>query len=247
MKQFTTGEFAKLAGVTIRTLRYYDKQGLLTPSHHTEAGFRLYSESDFPKLQQILTLKFIGLSLTEIKQLLTSDTYEIEKLLVKQKLIMNEKIAQSQTILSAIQEAQKTITKTKRLNWEQFASIIKAVSMSNNTHWINAFFTQEQLERLAKKQSTFTEQKEVGLVWKKLYEDIRANMDKSPESEEAQTLLDRWQRLAHQFVNGDEDLIEGLRRVYQNIDQVQASERQMYDENKDVFQFITKAVAARKK
>ncbi len=72
-EQFTVGEFAKKAGVTLRTLRYYDKIDLLKPSSYNEAGHRLYSKEDFPKLQKILTLKFIGLSLDEIKDIMTED------------------------------------------------------------------------------------------------------------------------------------------------------------------------------
>lgn len=64
------GEFAKRSGVTVKTLLHYDKIGLLQPSLKTQAGYRIYCDEDFIKLQQIITLKFIGLSLEEIKQLI---------------------------------------------------------------------------------------------------------------------------------------------------------------------------------
>ncbi|WP_346889892.1 MerR family transcriptional regulator [Clostridium sp. UBA1056] len=57
------GEFARKSGVTVKTLLHYDKIGLLHPSSKTEAGYRIYCDKDFIKLQQITTLKFIGLSL----------------------------------------------------------------------------------------------------------------------------------------------------------------------------------------
>jgi DNA-binding transcriptional MerR regulator len=50
------GELAKQTGLSIRTLRYYDEIGLLVPSHRTEAEYRLYSEADIARLQQILSL-----------------------------------------------------------------------------------------------------------------------------------------------------------------------------------------------
>jgi DNA-binding transcriptional MerR regulator len=56
--------------VSIRTLRYYDKVGLLSPSQYTEAGYRLYTDADLLRLQQILALKFLGFSLEEIKHCL---------------------------------------------------------------------------------------------------------------------------------------------------------------------------------
>lgn len=59
---YTTGEFAKKAGVSVRTIRYYDKQGILKPSFTSESGYRLYSDKDFARLQKILTLKYLGFS-----------------------------------------------------------------------------------------------------------------------------------------------------------------------------------------
>ena len=49
---YTTGEFARKAGVSVRTIRYYDKQGILKPSHVSESGYRLYTDGDFGKLQR---------------------------------------------------------------------------------------------------------------------------------------------------------------------------------------------------
>lgn len=56
-------EFAQKASVSVRTLRFYDKVGLLSPTSYTEAGYRLYTDTDFLRLQQILALKFLGFSL----------------------------------------------------------------------------------------------------------------------------------------------------------------------------------------
>ena len=70
MKHYRIGDFANKAGVTVRTIRYYDRIGLLRPTSRSDANQRLYSELDFARLQQILTLKLIGLSLEEIKGLL---------------------------------------------------------------------------------------------------------------------------------------------------------------------------------
>ena len=65
-KLFQAREFAALTGVTVRTLHHYDRLGLLKPSRYTRAGYRLYSERDLSRLEQIVALKFIGFSLKEI-------------------------------------------------------------------------------------------------------------------------------------------------------------------------------------
>jgi DNA-binding transcriptional MerR regulator len=55
-----------MAGLTVRTLRYYDQIGLFRPSGHSDSGYRLYTQTDITRLQQILSLKELGLSLEQI-------------------------------------------------------------------------------------------------------------------------------------------------------------------------------------
>jgi len=74
-KKWKTGELAKLTGYTIRTLLYYDQIELFSPSDYSEAGYRLYNVTDLSRLQQILSLKDLGLTLEEIKSILADDTY----------------------------------------------------------------------------------------------------------------------------------------------------------------------------
>jgi DNA-binding transcriptional MerR regulator len=73
---YRVSDFAEKAGITVRTLHHYDRLGLLKPSGRTEAGYRLYGERDFVRLQQIVTLKFIGLPLRQIKDLLDGERLE---------------------------------------------------------------------------------------------------------------------------------------------------------------------------
>ena len=55
---YSSGEFARMANVTLRTIRYYDKQGILKPSFVTDSGSRFYTDEDLARLQQIVLLKF---------------------------------------------------------------------------------------------------------------------------------------------------------------------------------------------
>ena len=70
---YSSGEFARMAGVTLRTIRYYDKQNILKPSLVTEAGARFYTDEDFARLQQILLLKYLGFSLDDIREMTFAD------------------------------------------------------------------------------------------------------------------------------------------------------------------------------
>lgn len=71
-RSYTTGAFALRASVSVRTLRFYDRFGLLAPSRRTPAGYRQYSDADLPQLQQVQALKYLGFSLDEIRRCLAA-------------------------------------------------------------------------------------------------------------------------------------------------------------------------------
>ena len=71
---YSSGEFARMAHVTLRTISYYDKQNILKPSYVSDAGARFYTDEDLARLQQILLLKFLGFSLDDIRDMTINDT-----------------------------------------------------------------------------------------------------------------------------------------------------------------------------
>ncbi|MBD5637793.1 methyltransferase domain-containing protein [Clostridium botulinum] len=164
-KLFTTGEFAKKAGVTIRTLRYYDKIGLLVPSSHNELGHRLYSKEDFGKLQKILTLKFIGLSLEDIANIMKYDLNhkDFKKSLEIQKEIMKKKIKHIQSIIKAIDEAADTIDFNKEMDWDKFINIISAINSDKN--WTQQYENASNLRARIAIHELFSTNKEGWMPW----------------------------------------------------------------------------------
>ena len=86
MSQFSTGELAKAAEVSVRTVQYYDQRGILTPSEVTEGGRRIYHESDLERLQVICFLRDLDFSINQIKKLLQEENREqvLELLLTDQ-------------------------------------------------------------------------------------------------------------------------------------------------------------------
>lgn len=96
---YYTGQFARKASVTVRTLRYYDKVGLLKPSHFTASGYRLYTDADLLRLQRILALKFLGFTLDEIRQCLRIGPAALPESLALQKAMMCERRAQLDNVI----------------------------------------------------------------------------------------------------------------------------------------------------
>lgn len=123
------GEFAKRSGVTVKTLLHYDKIGLLQPSLKTQAGYRIYCDEDFIKLQQIITLKFIGLPLEEIKQLINEKNQNIENIISVQTRALEEKKKHIETVITALNKAEKQIQNNSFLEVQQLIDIIKITNM----------------------------------------------------------------------------------------------------------------------
>ena len=105
-------EVAKLTGITVRTLHYYDEIGLLKPSEITEAGYRLYSREDLEILQQILFFRELDFPLSQIKEIMNNPNYDKEEALKKQKELL---IQQRQRIEGLIKLIEKRINNIKLL------------------------------------------------------------------------------------------------------------------------------------
>ncbi|MGO4347628.1 MerR family transcriptional regulator [Paenibacillus sp. FSL A5-0031] len=128
-KHWKVGDLANLTGLTVRTLRFYDQIGLLSPSDQTESGHRLYSESNLSRLHQILSLKELGLSLEEIKLALSGgqiSPLEIVNLQINQ---IKEQIKRQQKLLEQLRHVSKLMQGQAELTVEDFTSLLQAMKM----------------------------------------------------------------------------------------------------------------------
>ncbi|WP_186429967.1 methyltransferase domain-containing protein [Clostridium sp. BSD9I1] len=164
-KLFTVGEFAKAAGITIRTLRYYDKIGLLKPCEYNKSGYRLYNKRDFGKLQNILTLKFIGLSLEDIKYIIEKDISDenFKKSLEIQKSIMEQKIHHLNHVIRSIDETIQMVNKNEGLDWDKFIDIISIINIDNK--WMEQYYNASNLRERIKIHELYSTNKEGWMEW----------------------------------------------------------------------------------
>lgn len=156
---YTTGEFAKMAGVTIRTIRYYDTKGILKPSHHNDAGHRLYTDKDFTKLKKILALKYLGLSLEEVMntELNNFEKDDMVNSLKLQKNIIKNKINHMKTVLNAIETAEVSIEKDENLDWNKTVDIIKI--LESEKELLQQYIDSSNLNASVKLQERFSSNK----------------------------------------------------------------------------------------
>jgi len=131
MSQYTTGELARLCGVTVRTVQYYDTRGILVPSALSEGGRRLYSEDDVKRMRIICFLRELGLSIDAIRSLFSEEEpgRVISLLLEQQKAALTAEIAERNAQLEKLSALQAGLRSVREFSVESIGDI--AYTMTN--------------------------------------------------------------------------------------------------------------------
>ena len=131
MSKYTTGEIAKLCGVTVRTVQYYDTRGILVPNELTDGGRRLYSEDDVRRLKIICFLRELGLSIDTISRLLAEENpgSVISILLEQQEQVLKDEMQERRTKLDKLENLKQELEKAEHLSIDTIGDI--AFNMEN--------------------------------------------------------------------------------------------------------------------
>lgn len=122
---YTVHQLAKLAGVTPRTLRFYDKQGLLSPATHGRNGYRYYGEKELVRLQQILFFRELDFPLEDIKRMMDRPGFDVVEALRDQKKLMLLKRARIDGLLNSLDKTIMSITDDKKMSGEELYDAFK--------------------------------------------------------------------------------------------------------------------------
>lgn len=215
----TVGDFAKRMDTTVRTLQYYDKQGLLKPSAQSQGGRRLYTNKDMVKLHQILSMKFLGFSLDDIKNhLISLDTpQEVANALSKQAQIIQDKISNLTQALAAIEALQEEVEQMHSVDFNKYADIIKLLQLKNENYWIIKLFDDKLMTHI---RGHFTEDSGTAIFakWQSLCSET-AELNRRgelPESDRGQEIAKEWWGMVMEFTGGDMSLLPELEKFNEN-------------------------------
>ena len=215
---YQANEFAQVAGVTVRTLHHYDRIGLLKPSGYTSTGYRLYRKHDLVRLQQIVTLKFIGFSLTQIKQLLNSNSFDLRVALNQQREILAERRRQLDRAVTAIEKAHALLETNEEPDWQAFKQIIEVINMQNNMDWTKKYYSEDAQKKIADRAQAIPPEviEKAQNDWATLIAEVEQAVVEgvSPTSERASGLATRWRELIGGFTGGDREIQAGLNKMY---------------------------------
>ena len=131
---YSSGEFARMAKVSLRTVRFYDKKNILKPSYVNANGARFYTDTDFVRLQQILLLKYLGFSLDDIREMIIEDenhSFLLNSLTIQKKLVQ-ERMDQLLMIENAIDHTIDALQGDQMPNWSDMLELIHLTGMEQS-------------------------------------------------------------------------------------------------------------------
>ena len=220
-------EIARLTGVTVRTLHYYDQIGLLPPSSVTDAGYRIYDKDALETLQQILFFRELRFSLSDIKKIMNNPDYDKKEALQKQRTLLIQKRKQLDDLIALVDSAIKGDENMglENFNMTNMEKTKQKYAAEVRKRWGNTGAYKESLEKTnaydGEKWNMIDEQSAAILK-----EFAQCRLSSQPDSPEAQALVRKWQNyITENFYTCTREILAGLGAMYvgderftQNID-----------------------------
>lgn len=207
--QYRIARFAALTGVTIRALQHYDRMGLLTPAR-TESGHRVYSDSDRKRMQHILALRTVGMSLQRIAEVLDVPARLPEILQDRRASLEQSRAAIDEAIrtLECLQEATTPVPAGQDDSARESVldRLAKAVERRAVLETMRGYFSDDAWARWG--ESYFYDWPSA--AWRALFRDVESSLDGDPDSERARDIVTRWTALWRAETGIDPALVRAI-------------------------------------
>lgn len=206
------GELASRTGLSVRTLHHYDEIGLLRPKRRTRSGHRVYGLAEVRRLQQIASLRHLGLSLGEVRECLDRPEYSLERVLGLQIERIRKEIARQRRLADLLESLRRRVLDGRPITVEDVTGAIEG------TLHFEKHYTPEQREAIARRAEKLGKERiEQGQRdWAELFDAFADAMRRGldPASDDVQALAARAEGLVAEFTGGDEGLRASLARMY---------------------------------
>lgn len=244
MKPIKIGELAKNTGLTVRALHHYDEFGLLSPSYRTETGHRLYVEKDIQKLQEIMLLQLIGLSLAEIKICIERKDFSFKDMAKAHLTRLHIEIQSQKKLYNRIESI------IEALDHQQASSIDNAIETIKAIVMYEKYYTPEQLETLKSRQDKLSreEMTQVQKAWETLFKEFETafNTPKTVSDTFVIQLGRRANALIEEFTGGDPEMEKSFQKMYSTEGGHNVLAQHGVNVSAELFQFIANAMKAAK-
>lgn len=237
MKQWTTGEVAKQRNISVRTLRYYDQIDLLTPSFKDDHGKRYYSEEDLLRLQKIMILKSLSLSLEDIREILEKYTYK--QILISHYNYLQEQLAQLQTNISHTTSLINMIDLNESLSWEHVSKLVDQSQKDLSKTWID-YFDEDDQQFIQKSMPNLSNNDEITQQYMSLVHRMEWCIEQNipPESDEGADIAATLLEISTTHFQGNTDLLD---KIWE-IRKLPTEQTGLFPLSEEVLEFVERAI-----
>jgi DNA-binding transcriptional MerR regulator len=238
---YTVKQLSKLAGVSVRTLHYYDEIGLLVPSRVRANGYRQYDPPAVLRLQQILFYKELGLSLDEIRDVLDQPDFDVVRALQAHRAALHQRLGRLSQLLRTVdrtlthlegktpmdpKELFEGFSDEQQAEYEQQAEALWGETVRESSRRWRGYSPEKKNQILAEASE--------------IYQALIAHLGQPPASPAVQALVARWHQNLRHFYEPTPDVLRGLSQAYVDDPQFNATFRKLHP---DLAPFVREAVA----
>jgi len=214
---YTVQQLARLSGVSVRTLHYYDEVGLLKPARVAKNGYRQYEEQELMRLQQILFFRELEFSLEDIKRIMTSPGFDVMRALQDQKHLLSLKRARLQALMKTIDTTITSMTNNQKMGDAELYDAFKDDDVKQyqdevKQRWGNTDAYKQSMERT--KKMTKKEMDKLKEDGKKHTQALADSMDKGPKHPDVQALIAKSHEGVNFFYDCSLDMFRNLGEMY---------------------------------
>lgn len=240
METYSVRQLAKLAGISVRALHYYDQIGLLKPDRRRN-GYREYGRDAALCLQQILFFRELGFPLAEIREILARPDFDMREALTAHRGLLEKRVEHVKKMLATLDKTIASLKGEKDMEIKDYFEgltdeQVEVWRKKARERWGEKAIAESEQRILSLGKEQFTAiQKEIDGVWRA----VAANMDKGPDSPEVQDLVGKWRQWLETFGHYTDEMALGLGRAY-SADERFANFYRKY--HPDMPSFWTKAI-----
>jgi DNA-binding transcriptional MerR regulator len=213
---FTVKQLAKLAGITPRTLHYYDEIGLLKPSQVGENSYRYYAKDALLRLQQILLYRELDLPLENIKQMLASQDFDVQQALENHRTALRQRISRLERLTQTVDRTLAHLRGEIEMSNKQLFEPFNEEQIAEYEKEAGQMYDPETVKASYKKWKNYTtaDKQRIGEEGNAVYRDLLAAMPKGAASPEVQSCIERWRRHMDYFWTPNLEQLLGLANLY---------------------------------
>ncbi len=238
---YTVGQLSKIAGITIRALRYYDKLGILKPSSIGGNGYRYYDDQNLIILQEIMLYRELDLSLEQIKNILGSRDFEVLPALLNHKENILNRIDRLNILVGTIDQTISHLKGEINMNKNQLFSGFSEEEQERYAAEAENLYDKETVRQSNRKWKSYSDQEKKRILdeGKAIYKEMVNEITAGPASSKVQALVERWRQHMNYFWTPDLDQLVGLAALYNDDPRFKANYDLMHPE---LASFMLKAV-----